>query len=58
MTLALVGMSTLIYATMWAYFKTINRRRVQGEEEWKTEGKSDEEVREMGDQSPFFIYTY
>lgn len=57
-TLAMVGMSTLIYAIMSYYFLAIKKRRTVGKEDWKAEGKTEEEVAELGDESPSFIYTY
>jgi hypothetical protein len=43
--------------TLHTYFRVINSRREQGKEDWKLEGKSEEEVAEMGDLSPRFRYT-
>ena len=57
-TLAVVAMAVIIYAIMWFYFLGINKKRAAGKEEWKTEGKSEEEVKELGDASPHFVYTY
>ena len=55
-TLALVAFSAVIYATMSLYFVKRNRGRREGKEDWKMEGKSEEEVAEMGDENPRYMY--
>ena len=57
-SMAMVGMATVIYAFMWWYFRSMNQKRAAGKEDWKAEGKTEEEVREMGDESPAYVYTY
>jgi len=57
-SLAMVAMAVVIYAIMWFYFLGANKKRTAGKDDWKAEGKSDEEVRELGDASPHFVYTY
>lgn len=38
-------------------YRLANERRRAGKENWKMEGKTDEEIEEMGDESPRFVYT-
>ncbi|KAK5072763.1 hypothetical protein LTR64_000831 [Lithohypha guttulata] len=57
-SLAMVAMAVVVYAILWFYFSNANKRRAAGKEDWKAEGKTEEEVAEMGDRSPRFIYTY
>ncbi|PVI03288.1 MFS general substrate transporter [Periconia macrospinosa] len=56
-TVAMVGFASLVYAFMWWYFSMVNARRARGEEDHKIEGMTDEEVAELGDDSPRFVYT-
>lgn len=56
MTLALVGMSAMIYASMSLYFVRRNRGRRAGKEDWKMAGKTEEEIAEMGDENPRYMY--
>jgi hypothetical protein len=42
---------------MWFHLGRINSRREKGEEEHLVEGMTDEDVAEMGDDSPRFRYT-
>ena len=53
----MVGCASLIYLFMWQYFERENRRRGNGREDVKVAGMSEEEVAELGDQSPRFVYT-
>jgi hypothetical protein len=55
--MAMVAFASIVYAFMGWYFSMVNARRARGEEDYKTEGMSDEEIAEMGDDSPKFVYT-
>ncbi|KAF1946652.1 MFS general substrate transporter [Clathrospora elynae] len=56
-TMAMVGFAVICYAILWFHLDRINSRREKGEEEHLIEGMSDEDVAEMGDDSPRFRYT-
>jgi len=55
--MAMVAFAILCYAVMWFHLRTVNARREEGKEEHVIMGMSDEEVAEMGDDSPRFRYT-
>ncbi len=55
-TLALVGMSAMVSGFMWWYLDRKNRNRRAGREDEKVAGMSDEQIDELGDESPRFIY--
>jgi H+/gluconate symporter-like permease len=57
-SLAMVAMAGIIYAIMGAYFFNRNKRRSAGKEDEKLGGKTKEQIAEMGDESPHFVYTY
>ena len=57
-SLAMVAMAVVVYAIMSVYFLSVNKKRAAGKENWKSWGKSEEEVKELGDASPHFLYTY
>lgn len=57
-SLAMVAMAAVIYAIMWLYFVSENRRRSAGKEDAKMVGKTEEEIAEMGDENPRFVFTY
>ncbi|KAF2813790.1 MFS general substrate transporter [Mytilinidion resinicola] len=56
-TLAMVAWASLVYGFMWFYFTRANARRARGEEDEKIAGMTDEEVNELGDESPRFVFT-
>ncbi|KAL8668544.1 MAG: hypothetical protein Q9168_006826 [Polycauliona sp. 1 TL-2023] len=56
-TLAMVGMANVIFAFMWWYLSRLNNRRRRGEEDAKIANMSEDEIAELGDESPRFIYT-
>ena len=55
--MAMAAMSAVLYGGMWLYFVRRNKNRLAGKGNYKLEGKSEEEIAEMGDESPRFIYT-
>ncbi|KAM0270628.1 hypothetical protein ACHAQH_009371 [Verticillium albo-atrum] len=57
-SMAFVCMSAVIYMSFWAYFRYLNRRRDDGKEDDKVQGKTYEEIQEMGEHNPRFRYTY
>jgi hypothetical protein len=56
-TMAMVGFACICYVILWFEFNRTNKKREKGEEEHLIAGMSDEEVAEMGDDSPRFRYT-
>lgn len=56
-TMALICLSGTIFAFMTMYYARINRNRRAGKEDWKTEGKDEHEIENMGDFGPRFEYT-
>lgn len=56
-TVGAMAFAITMMTTLHTHFRIINKRRDQGKEDWKLEGKTDEEVAEMGDLSPRFRYT-
>ena len=46
----------LFAITLWAAYTSTNRNRRAGKEDWKIRGLSEEEVDDLGDESPRFVY--
>ncbi|PSN62894.1 MFS general substrate transporter [Corynespora cassiicola Philippines] len=56
-TMAMVAFAIILFAVMWFYFAMVNKRRSEGKEDYKVEGLTDEQIAELGDDSPRFVYT-
>jgi hypothetical protein len=56
-TLALVAMSCIIFGSMSTYFAVKNKRRREGKEDHKVQGMTEEQIAELGDESPRYMYT-
>lgn len=52
----MVTMATCIYIFMWTYLTRVNKQRAEGKINPKHEGLSEEELAELGDESPRFRY--
>lgn len=47
----------LLSSTLCLWYRRQNKQRRAGKQAWKMEGKTPEEVAEMGDKSPLYMYT-
>lgn len=57
-SLAMVGMATALYGFMWFWYDRENKRRAAGQgSKPEHELLSEEELAELGDESPRFVYT-
>lgn len=57
-SLAMIGFATCVYGFMWFWLRAKNKRRALGREDYKVEGKTEEEAKELGDENPSFMFTY
>ncbi|KIW10903.1 hypothetical protein PV08_10202 [Exophiala spinifera] len=57
-SLSMVGVGALIYTFMSVYFFRRAKARQAGKEDSVMAGKLEEEVAEMGDENPRFVFTY
>ncbi|PUU76104.1 major facilitator superfamily domain-containing protein [Tuber borchii] len=56
-SLSMVGAAAIIYTFLWYWFSKLNSSRERGEENEKIVGLSEEDIAELGDESPRFRYT-
>ena len=56
-TLGMIVLAMSGWGFLWYHYDLLNRRRADGTEDWKIQGMTDEQVAEMGDDSPRFVYT-
>ena len=54
----MVAMSAILYAFMSLYFARRNKARQNGKEDYAMWSRSEEEITELGDENPRFIFTY
>ncbi|EME43401.1 hypothetical protein DOTSEDRAFT_132336 [Dothistroma septosporum NZE10] len=57
-SIACVSTAIVMWIGMSMYYRWVNKRRSEGREDWKLEGKTEAEIEEMGDKSPRFVYIY
>ncbi|SMQ55240.1 unnamed protein product [Zymoseptoria tritici ST99CH_3D1] len=55
-TMALVAMAALIYGVLFVYFRSENKKRVEGKRDLIKHGLTEEEVVALGDENPRFIF--
>ncbi len=56
-TLGLLCFSAIVFTVMWFCLNHINRQRDEGKRGINTEGMTEEQIAELGDDSPRFRYT-
>ena len=55
-TIALLALSAFVTGVLWWSMLRTNKRRRAGKEDWKAQEKTEEEIDELGDDSPKYIY--
>lgn len=53
----MVAMAGVIYAFTTVYFRRRNKSRAAGDDDHTVVGMSEEEIAELGDENPRFVYT-
>ncbi|KAJ6124466.1 hypothetical protein N7471_011783 [Penicillium samsonianum] len=56
-TLGMVAFAGVVYGVMWFSYRVINKRRAQGLEDEKISSLSEQDIQEMGDRNPRFLYS-
>ncbi|KAL1792897.1 hypothetical protein ACET3X_009404 [Alternaria dauci] len=56
-TIGLLALGIAIYVALHLYFRMKNQRKFSGKEDWRIEGKTEEEIAEMGEDNPRYLYT-
>ncbi|CAO1598317.1 hypothetical protein XANCAGTX0491_002086 [Xanthoria calcicola] len=55
-TIGLLGLCAVVNGVLWWSMVNTNRKRAAGKEDWKVSDLTDEEIDELGDKSPRFIF--
>lgn len=53
----MVAFASLVYGLMWLVLSRENENRREGREDARYEHLTEEEIAELGDESPRFLYT-
>lgn len=56
-TLSMVGFGGIVFGVMWIYYHFENGRRAQGKEDDRIAGVAEEDIQEMGEKSPRFVFS-
>lgn len=56
-TIGLLAVGLCIYTTLYLWFRNANKRKRGGMEDWRMDGLSEEEVMELGEHNPRYMYT-
>ncbi|KAH7329636.1 major facilitator superfamily domain-containing protein [Stachybotrys elegans] len=56
-TIGMLALAVCIHAAVYTNFKILNKRKLEGKEDWRIEGKTEEEINEMGEHNPRYLYT-
>jgi hypothetical protein len=56
-TIGMLALGTGLYTLLHLYYRRQNSRKLQGLEDWRIEGKTEEEIAEMGEDNPRYLYT-
>ncbi|KAL8927090.1 MAG: hypothetical protein Q9172_001512 [Xanthocarpia lactea] len=55
-TIGLLALCAMINGVLWSSMVDTNKKRAAGKEDWKISGLTEEEIDELGDRSPRYIY--
>jgi nitrate/nitrite transporter NarK len=57
-SMAMAAMSAVVYLMFWAWFRRQNQRKLDGKDDHKIQGMTEQEAEELGEHNPRFIYAY
>ncbi|KAI6782675.1 putative transporter -like protein [Emericellopsis cladophorae] len=57
-SMGFIAIAAAVYLLMWWWFRRQNQRKMNGEEDHKVVGMTEEEIEELGEHNPRFRYTY
>jgi MFS family permease len=56
-TIGMLVLAVCIHTTVYLHLKRQNKKKLSGAEDWRMEGKTEEEINEMGEHNPRYLYT-
>ncbi|KAI5357097.1 putative major facilitator superfamily, MFS transporter superfamily [Septoria linicola] len=55
-SIGLLCCSTALFTLLHFHFRSRNKKKITGKEDWRIEGKTEQEAREMGERNPAFLF--
>ncbi|KAJ4157124.1 hypothetical protein NW754_008766 [Fusarium falciforme] len=56
-TIGMLVLAIVIHGCVYLHFRRLNNRKLSGKEDWRMEGKTEEEINELGEHNPRYLYT-
>lgn len=56
-TIGLLAIGMVIYAGLLLWYKRANKRKLDGLEDWRIEGLTEEQIAELGEHNPKYLYS-
>ncbi|EWG53890.1 hypothetical protein FVEG_12224 [Fusarium verticillioides 7600] len=56
-SIGMLALAVCIHTAVYLHFKRLNKRKLSGQEDWRMEGKTEEEIAELGEHNPRYMYT-
>jgi hypothetical protein len=55
--IGLMALQTTLHAVVGLYWRRQNQRKLAGKEDWRMEGLSEDEINELGEHNPRYLYS-
>ncbi|TFL00698.1 major facilitator superfamily domain-containing protein [Pterulicium gracile] len=56
-TIGMLAFALCLHVTLYLSLKRANARKLSGQEDWRMEGKTEEEIADLGEDNPRYLYT-
>jgi MFS family permease len=56
-TIGLLVVGVIIYTSLYLWYRNANKRKLEGKEDYRMEGLTEEQIAELGEQNPRFFYS-
>jgi len=56
-TIGMLAVGICIYVAMHFWYRSANKKKLSGKEDWRMEGLNEEQVAELGEHNPKYLYT-
>ncbi|OSS51349.1 hypothetical protein B5807_03897 [Epicoccum nigrum] len=56
-SIGLLVLGVILYTSLHFWYRNQNNRKIEGKEDYRTDGLSEEEINELGEHNPRYLYT-